>query len=174
MARREPESCQACLARSALELYVRTGERMRLDTVLPTDLGEPRACFVSLKAYGDLRGCIGTIEPVEVCLAEEIVSNAIAAGSRDPRFYPVEASELPEITYSVDVLSQPEPIGDLDGHDPKQHGLIVNGERGRGLLLPDLEGVETSTQQEQICRMKAGLSPEEPVSLFRFTVERYF
>ena len=170
-----PESLPVSLALSALERFVRRKERLELPLELPDDLARPAACFVSLHIGEHLRGCIGTIEPTESCLAAEIISNAISAGTHDPRFAPVAPEELAGISCSVDVLNPPEPIPNLDGHDPKQHGLIVESVRGgrRGLLLPDLEGVDTPDEQRSICLAKAGIGPSEPVRLYRFSVTRY-
>jgi AmmeMemoRadiSam system protein A len=120
-----------------------------------------------------LRGCIGTIEPVKDSLAEEIIANAISAATRDPRFPPVRAEELPNLKYSVDVLSAPEPcaLGDLD---PKTYGVIVEDESGRrGLLLPDLEGIKAPAEQVEIALRKAGIAPGSPVKLSRFRADRY-
>ena len=135
---------------------------------------ESRAgAFVSLKKHGELRGCIGTIEPVRRNLAEEIINNAVSAGVDDPRFWAVQLEELPELTISVDVLAPPEPIDDEDDLDPKRYGVIVSA-RGRvGLLLPNLEGIDTVAEQVGIARQKAGLRPDEPVQLARFEVTRY-
>ncbi len=146
---------------------------MRPPEHIPEELAHPAACFVSLKVGGHLRGCIGTIEPTEPCLAYEIMANAVAAGTRDPRFYPVDEDELEHLEYSVDVLSPPERISGLDGHDPRKYGLIVNGQGRRGLLLPDLEGVGTADEQLSICLSKAGLPADAEVELYRFTVSRY-
>ena len=133
------------------------------------------ACFVSLKTKsGELRGCIGTIEPSRDTLAEEIIANAINAATRDPRFAPVAPAELKNLCYSVDVLSSPEPadVGDLD---PAIYGVIVEDETGdrRGLLLPDIEGIETVSRQVEIAARKAGIPPGTTVKLSRFNVERY-
>ncbi|MGQ9807981.1 MAG: AmmeMemoRadiSam system protein A [Armatimonadota bacterium] len=169
----EPSSPHARLARAALEEYVRRGRVLPAPDDVPEDLLRRAACFVSLKKDGALRGCIGTIEPVEETLAAEIIANAISAGTRDPRFLPVTPEELPWLQYSVDVLTPPEPIPDLTGHDPRRYGLIVEGFGRRGLLLPDLEGVDTPEQQLAICLSKAGLSSPRGIRLYRFTVERY-
>ncbi len=171
-----PESLHVALARSALERFVRQRERLILPDDLPDELRCPSACFVSLHTGGQLRGCIGTIEPCARCLAEEIISNAISAGTRDPRFPPVMPRDLASLSYSVDVLNPPESIPNLDCHDPKQHGLIIESARDgrRGLLLPDLEGVDTPGEQRSICLAKAGIGLSEPVRLFRFTVTRHY
>ena len=142
---------------------------------LPEEYKDARSgVFVSLKMHGDLRGCIGTFLPVEKDIASEIVRNAIAASTEDPRFEPVIESELGEITYSVDVLSPPEPVDSLDELDPKRYGVIVSKGHRRGLLLPDLEGVDTVQRQLEIAMMKAGLVPGvDDVSIQRFEVRRY-
>ncbi len=161
------------LARLSLETVVRTGKRAALPEGLPDWMLLQRAgTFVSLKKYGQLRGCIGTIQPVTNSIAEEVLRNAISAGREDPRFDPVAEGELDELTYSVDVLGEPEPaeLGDLD---PQKYGVIVTGGRRRGLLLPMLEGVDTVEQQVSIARRKAGIGEAEPVTLQRFEVVRY-
>ena len=164
------------LARLTVETFVREGRVLDVPAVSEDSLlGQRAACFVSLKTReGDLRGCIGTVEPVQATLAEELIHNAISAATRDPRFLPVAASELAHLRYSVDVLSPPEPAS-FEELDPKTYGLIVEDARGhrRGLLLPDLEGVETAEQQLQITARKAGIPPGADVKLYRFRVRRY-
>jgi AmmeMemoRadiSam system protein A len=130
--------------------------------------------FVSLKKGGELRGCIGTIFPVTGSTGEEVIENAVSAATRDPRFPPVTESELPDIQYSVDVLSEPEDVADTGQLDPIRYGVIVSDGLRRGLLLPDLEGVDTVEEQIRIASMKAGLAPGDPnVSIQRFEVKRY-
>jgi AmmeMemoRadiSam system protein A len=164
------------LARRTVETFVREGRLVEVPNAADDSLlGARAACFVSIKTYeGDLRGCIGTVEPTKPTLAEELIHNAISAATRDPRFLPVSPSELPHLRYSVDVLSSPEPTRFQD-LNPKTYGLIVEDRRGRrGLLLPDLEGVETAEQQFQITARKAGIAPgAEDVKLYRFRVRRY-
>lgn len=172
--RRAHESPFVRLARESLETYVRTGKRLAAPEELPPELQGRAGAFVSLKKHGQLRGCIGTIAPTQPNLAEEIIENAISAGTRDPRFWPVQPEELPEITYSVDVLGKPEPVRGLDELDPKRYGVIVRGRGRSGLLLPDLEGIETAEQQVEIAKQKAGLGPGDKVSLERFEVKRYY
>lgn len=173
MSASEPVSPQARLARLALETLVQKGVTAGVPEPLPDELATQKGCFVSLHSHGDLRGCMGTVTPLYPTLAEEIISNAIAAGSRDPRFRPVEERELDHIQYSVDVLNTPEEISGLEGHDPRRYGLIVEGMGRTGLLLPDLEGVDTPDRQFSICCSKAGLTEGAPVQLYRFTVSRY-
>lgn len=166
------------LARLTVAEHLAGGE---LNDRLWRDLGAdpaiwqaPRACFVSIKnSDGSLRGCIGTIWPTQPSLAREIMANAVSAATRDPRFPPMSAGELPGALFSVDVLSPPEPVRALDQLDPARWGVIVTRGRQRGLLLPNLEGVDTVEKQLSIAAQKAGLSSLEGVSLERFSVSRY-
>lgn len=162
-------------ARRAVETYAREGRIIKPPAANSPLLRQRAACFVSIKTDdGGLRGCIGTIEPAHDNLAEELMANAIAAATRDPRFPPISAEELPSLRYSVDILAEavPAEFADLD---PKTYGVIVEDERGRrrGLLLPDIEGVDTARQQVQIAARKAGISSNEPVRLYRFHVRRF-
>ena len=163
------------LARSAVETYVLGGTQIDYFEGGTGVLGARAACFVSLKTHdGQLRGCIGTIEPAKDTLAEEIIANAINAATRDPRFSPVLAEELSQLCYSVDVLSAPEPAT-IEDLDPAVYGVIVEDESGshRGLLLPDLEGVDSVAKQVEIAARKAGIPPQTPVKLARFRVSRF-
>ena len=133
-----------------------------------------RACFVSIKTlHGDLRGCIGTILPSYPSLDREIAANAVSASTRDPRFPPMRANELDHVTFSVDVLTQPEPVTDVGELDPKAWGVIVSKGFQRGVLLPDLEGVDSVRQQLEIAASKAGISDMNGVKIERFRVDRY-
>ena len=163
------------LARLSLETFVRTGKRLeRLPEGLPTGMTDRTAgAFVSLHAHGQLRGCIGTTGPTAENVAWEIVQNAVSACSRDPRFPPVTVSELDSLEYSVDVLGRPEPISSPAGLDVKKYGVIVSCGGRRGLLLPDLEGVDTVEQQIDIARQKGGISSREKYALERFEVVRH-
>jgi hypothetical protein len=134
---------------------------------------ERAGVFVSIHKHGELRGCIGTFEPTRANVAEEVMTNALNSATRDPRFPPVAASELDDLDYSVDVLTQPEPVKDASQLDPKKYGVIVESGFRRGLLLPDLEGVDSVEEQIAICRLKAGIPPREPVKLYRFQVRRF-
>ncbi len=134
----------------------------------------PAGAFVSIKKKGQLRGCIGTIQPVRPTLVQEVVDNAVAAATRDPRFPPLTEEELGEIIISVDVLTSPEPISGPDDLEPAKYGVIVQSGHRRGVLLPDLPGVASVDQQVAIARSKAGIGPSEPVQLFRFEVNRYY
>ena len=162
------------LARYSLETFVKTRKPATLPEDLPEELTSRRAgAFVSLHKDGNLRGCIGTIMATQNTLAEEILQNAISACSRDPRFSPVEVDELDYIEYSVDVLGDPERIFSVKDLDVKRYGVIVENSGRRGLLLPDLEGVDTVEEQIAIAKRKAGIRPEEKVSLWRFEVIRH-
>ena len=172
--RREREDEYLSLARYSLEHYVRTGKQAPLPYGLSKELtGQKAGAFVSIKKDGQLRGCIGTILPVRNCLAEEILYNAVSAGTEDPRFPPVTEAELAELIYDVDVLSVPEPIASSAELDVKQYGVIVEAGQRRGLLLPDLAGVDNVEQQVAIARQKGNIGPQEPVKLWRFTVTRH-
>jgi len=134
--------------------------------------GMRAACFVSIKKGGALRGCIGTLEAAEPDLAHEIIRNARCAASQDPRFPAVTEDELPDLTYSVDVLSPSEPA-DMDSLDPRRYGVIVECGLRRGVLLPDLPGVEDAGYQVEVALQKARIGPDEDFKLRRFTVTRY-
>ena len=163
------------LARYTVEGYTRTGNKPEMPHDLPPEMySEKAGVFVSLKKNGELRGCIGTIAPVRKSIAEEIMENAISSCSRDPRFPAVEATELDDISYSVDVLGRPEEISSADELDVRRYGVIVSRGYNRGLLLPDLEGIDTPEEQIAIAKMKAGISPaERNVRLQRFEVVRH-
>jgi AmmeMemoRadiSam system protein A len=162
------------LVKETVELYVREGTiREVREKELTPDLKERAGVFVCLKIDGNLRGCIGTFQPQESTIAHEAVRNAVSAATCDPRFTCVRADELDVIEYTVDVLTPPEPIKDRRELDPRRYGVIVQAGSRRGLLLPDLEGVDSAEYQINIAMQKAGIPPGTPVSLFRFEVKRY-
>jgi AmmeMemoRadiSam system protein B/AmmeMemoRadiSam system protein A len=163
----------AALAKETVETYVKTGKRPVPPKNLAPKMKQKAGVFVSIHKLGNLRGCIGTFEPQERNVAEEIITNAISSATRDPRFSPITPDELKDLDYSVDVLTTPEPVPDATRLDPKKYGVIVEAGWRRGLLLPDLEGVDTVEYQIDICRQKGGISPDEPVQLYRFEVKRY-
>ena len=163
------------LAREAVETFVRSGQVLTPPPSTDEFLSSPAPCFVSLKTLsGELRGCIGTIEPARDTLAQEIIANAISAATNDPRFDPVRPEELANLRYSVDVLfpSEETVISELD---PSVYGVIVEDESGtrRGLLLPDIPGIDNAQQQVEIAARKAGIRGDEAIRLCRFKVERY-
>ena len=162
------------LARLSLETYVRTGKRLSaLPDGLPDALTQAQAgAFVSLHVRDSLRGCIGTTAPTTDSVAWEIVRNAVSAGTRDPRFAPVRADELDKLEYSVDVLGTPEPTTAAE-LDVKRYGVIVSCGARRGLLLPDLDGVDSVEQQIDIARQKGGIGARECYALERFEVVRH-
>ena len=162
------------LARLSFEQYVRHRKAVKCPDGLPLEMTSHRAgVFVSLKIGGHLRGCIGTISPTTACIADEIIQNAISAATQDPRFRPVTPDELPRIDCSVDVLEEAENIDSPAELDIKQYGVIVSRGGRHGLLLPNLEGVDTVDEQISIARRKAGIAPNEPVKLQRFRVVRH-
>ena len=163
------------LARASVEHYVRTGRRLEMPEGLPDDMTRRRAgIFVSLHEDGRLRGCIGTIAPVTPCVAQEIIDNGVSASSRDPRFNPVEPEELDKLVYSVDVLEPPEKVSSPSQLDVKRYGVIVTRGGRRGLLLPNLDGVNSVDEQIAIAKQKAGIAQREEVELERFEVTRHF
>jgi len=169
-------SPQAALAWQTIVSHVKTGRKPAAPEDLPRELTDQRAgVFVSIKKHGELRGCIGTISPVTKSIAEEIRSNAVSASSHDPRFSPITADELPYLTVSVDVLGEAEDIAGEDELDPARYGVIVTLGGRRGLLLPDLEGIDDASTQVGIAMRKAGIPERERqrVSLQRFEVIRY-
>jgi hypothetical protein len=167
-----PMSPIARLARETVEMYIREGKLPAAEPSVP-EMREKAGVFVSIHKHGELRGCIGTFEAVTDNVAREIISNAVSSATRDPRFSPVTRNELVDLEYSVDVLTSPVPVEDKSKLDPKKYGVIVESGWKKGLLLPDLEGVDSVEQQIDICRQKAGIFPGEKVKLYRFEVKRY-
>lgn len=161
------------LARETIELYVRQHRIINEPVELTPEMSQRAGVFVSLHRQGALRGCIGTIEPTQVNVAREVIANAISAATRDPRFPPVRPDELQDLEISVDVLMPAEPVASLAELDPKRYGVIVSLGNRRGLLLPDLEGVDTAEYQVEIALRKAGIRPQEKYNLSRFEVVRY-
>ena len=155
------------LARRAVETYVEEG-RMLGPTSLPSGLPARAGVFVTIREGGGLRGCVGTIEPTAATLAEEVVRSAVLAATDDPRFAPVERRELPSLSYEVSVLGEPERVDGMGSLDPRAYGVIVVSGYRRGLLLPDIPGLDTAEQQVGIARRKAGIGASEPVELYRF------
>ena len=172
--KRQREDPLVRLARLTVESYVRTGSVPKIPDWATDEMKIQRAgVFVSIHEHGRLRGCIGTILPVRSCIAEEILHNAVSAASEDPRFDPIQPEELPYLEISVDVLTKPERISGPQELDVKRYGVIVSCGRRRGLLLPDLDGVDTVEEQISIARSKGGISEREPVVLERFEVIRH-
>ncbi len=161
------------LAKETIEHYILTGKIFPQPVELTTEMAGKAGVFVSLKIKGELRGCIGTFSPSRENVAAEVIHNAVSAATQDPRFPPVHPEELSELEYSVDVLTEPEKVSGKKDLDVKKYGIIVKSGNRRGLLLPDLEGVDTVDDQINIASMKAGIYPGEPVELYRFEVKRY-
>lgn len=172
--KKKEESTYVKLARETIENYIKQGKIITPPKDLPEEMINQKAgVFVSLKKFGDLRGCIGTFMPTQENIAQEIIKNAISAAVDDPRFPPVTVSELEDLSISVDVLSAPEEVKDISQLDPKKYGVIVSSGYKKGLLLPDLEGVDTAEYQIDIAKRKAGIYPDEKVKLYRFEVKRF-
>lgn len=166
-------SGQVELARASIGSYVRDRKKIDPPADIPDEMKARAGVFVSIHKGGQLRGCIGTFLPAKPSIAEEIISNAIEASTRDPRFASVTKDELPLLEISVDVLGTPEPVKDIKQLDAKKYGIIVTSSGRKGLLLPDLEGVDTPEQQIEICRRKAWIGEDEPITIERFIVRRY-
>jgi MEMO1 family protein len=163
------------LARQAVETFVKEERIIENPRELSGLLEQRLACFISIKTLsGDLRGCIGTIEPARNTLAEELITNAVSAATRDPRFPPITRTELAGLKYSVDVLSEPE-AARMEDLDPRTYGVIVEeeGSTRRGLLLPNLEGIDSAEKQVEIAVRKAGIPTGTQLKLFRFRAEKF-
>ena len=171
---RQNEDCYIRLARTTIDTYIRTGNIIDVPQDLDKEMYHRRAgVFVSIKEDGRLRGCIGTIQAVQTSIAEEIIANAISASTKDPRFSPIEPWELDRLTISVDVLGEKEKIDSPEQLDPKRYGVIVTKGHKRGLLLPNLEGIDTVEEQIASSKRKAGIREDDPVELERFEVIRH-
>lgn len=162
------------LAKDTVELYVRERKIYKPDLEeFKEFLNVKKGVFVTLHKNNNLRGCIGTYSPLRDNIIEEIIMNAISSSTEDPRFPPVSVKELPFIEYSVDILEDPEEVKNLDDLDPKIYGIIVSKGFRRGLLLPDIEGVDTVDEQLRISKLKAGINPlDEDVQIYKFKVTR--
>ena len=172
--RRSQSDAYVQLARKSLESYILKRERITVPDDVPEEMLSTRAgAFVSIHKNGALRGCIGTIGPTTDCVAQEIINNAISASTADPRFPAIGPDELQWLEINVDVLGEPEDIDSEDELDVKKYGVIVSSVGKRGLLLPDLEGVDTVEQQVAIAKQKAGIHRFESVKLQRFEVIRH-
>ncbi len=172
--RRGQEDPYVKLARQSLESYILNRRVIDIPDDVPEEMLHAKAgAFVSIHKDGALRGCIGTTGPTTDCVAREIINNAISASTRDPRFSAIGPEELPRLEISVDVLGEPEDIATEDELDVKRYGVIVSSVGKRGLLLPDLDGIDTVQQQIDIAKQKAGIHRFESVKLQRFEVVRH-
>ena len=162
------------LARKTIEDYILTGRKRRITEKFPEEMHRQRAgVFVSIKKEGRLRGCIGTIQPAQDSVAEEIMENAVSAAVRDSRFSPVQPEELEKLIISVDVLGDTEEIDSPDKLDVRRYGVVVTKGYKKGLLLPNLDGVDTVEEQIAIAKQKAGIGERAQVRLERFEVVRH-
>jgi AmmeMemoRadiSam system protein A len=160
------------LAKKTVEMYIKERKVFRPQRLI-LKMKERAGVFVSIHKLGELRGCIGTLEPRMANVAEEIILNAISSATGDPRFDPITPDELKDLDYSIDVLTKPEPVKSKNQLDPRRYGVIVEAGWRKGVLLPDLEGVDSVEEQIDVCRLKAGIAPNEAVKLYRFEVKRY-
>ncbi|MGB9750039.1 MAG: AmmeMemoRadiSam system protein A [Caldisericia bacterium] len=162
------------LAKDSVELYVKERKIFKPDLEEYKEyINIRKGVFVTLHKENNLRGCIGTYSPVRDNIIEEIIMNAISSSTEDPRFPPVSVKELPFIEYSVDILENPEKVKDIDELNPKEYGVIVAKGFRRGLLLPDIEGVDTVEEQLRIAKLKAGINPlDNNIEIYKFKVTR--
>jgi len=161
------------LARKTIEANIKERRLVEAPEKLSTEMAERAGVFVSIHKKGSLRGCIGTFNATTKNVAEEVIKNAIEASTRDPRFSPITEKELDDLEISVDVLTAPVPVNSSKDLDAKKFGVIVKAGARRGLLLPDLPGVDTPEEQIRICKQKAWIADDEPVELYRFEVRRF-
>jgi AmmeMemoRadiSam system protein A len=161
------------LAIQSVRHYLEHGVPLPCPKNLTEDFQDPKSVFVTIKNGPNLRGCIGDLTPFHDTLAKEIIHNATSAASRDPRFPPVSLEELPNLKFSVDVLTPLEKVEDISQLDCRQFGLAVKSEEKLGVLLPDLEGVDTVQDQLRICLKKGRIDKDEPFDMYRFEVVRY-
>jgi AmmeMemoRadiSam system protein A len=166
------------LAKEAIKNYLETGQTIEPPKNLPENFYKQKSgVFVTIEKDNELRGCIGTYLPTKENIAKEIIANAVSAATQDYRFSPITPEELDNLTFTVSLLSEPELIDNPEKLDPKKYGLIVkciDAPQKCGLLLPDLEGIDSVKQQFSICCAKGGIDPKkDSVALFRFKVEKY-
>ena len=163
------------LALEAIHYYLLKGEILPCPFPIPSGMETRLGVFVSIKIKknGNLRGCVGTIEPSQENLAKEIIKNAVSAATHDPRFKPIKIEELEKLLFSVDILTPLEQIDSPDKLDPKQYGLFIKGNGKQGTLLPDLKGVDSTEKQIDICLKKATIPENSNYQMYRFEVERY-
>lgn len=161
------------LAQESVHHYLNHREKLSCPNPLSKELKSRSGAFVSIKKLKRLRGCIGTLEPCEPNLAMEIIENSLKAALHDPRFPPITVEELPNLSYSIDVIQPLEKISTIEELDPNTYGLVVRSNGKQGVLLPDLEGVDSTEEQIKICRTKAKISEDEPVEMYRFQVNRF-
>lgn len=161
------------LAKESVLYYLTYNAYFPLPQEIPENFLKKAGVFVTLMSREKLRGCIGTIIPQTDSIAQEILANAVAAATRDPRFPPVSLEEIAGLSFSVDVLGVAEPVNLLEQLDPAIYGVIVTSGVKVGLLLPGLEGVDTPQMQVEIACQKAGIEKEEKIHLARFQVKRY-
>ena len=165
------------LAKETIEKYIKNGETISSPEELPKKMDRKAGTFVTIIKNGDLRGCIGTFLPTKENIAQEIISNAIVAATKDYRFEPIKESELNQLSYEVSILSEPEIIKNIGELDPKKFGIIVktaNPPLKSALLLPDIEGVDTVKKQISITCRKGDINPEtEEIEIYKFKVEKY-
>ena len=162
------------LAKETIRSYITNKVTPQPPEDLAKEFMERRGVFVSIKKHGQLRGCIGTVEPTKNNVAEEVIHNAISASTQDPRFPAITPDELEDLTISVDLLSSLEKVTDPSQLNPKKYGILVSSKSKKGVLLPDLEGVDTIDEQLRISKSKGGIAHREKFEIQRFEVKRFY
>lgn len=162
------------LAIESIRYYFDNEEYMKTPADLPPEMSERAGVFVTIKINNKLRGCIGTIKPVFKSVAEEIIQNAVSAAFHDPRFYPIGEEEFDLMDIEISVLSELEPVQNVEALDPGIYGLVVEKDGRNGVLLPGIEEIDTAEKQIEYAMKKALISDAEGMKMFRFTVKKYF
>ena len=161
------------LAQESVHHFLSHHEKLSCPDPLSVDLQTRSGVFVSIKKFKQLRGCIGTLEPCEPNLGMEIIENSLKAALHDPRFSPITADELNDLSFSIDVIRPLEKVSSVEALNPSIYGLVVRSNGKQGVLLPDLEGVGSTEEQIQICRTKGKIPEQTPVEMYRFQVDRF-
>ena len=164
----------AKLAKETIRSYITEGVIPQSPENVAEEFMEKRGVFVSIKKHGQLRGCIGTVEPTKNNIAEEVIHNAVSASTKDPRFPSITPDELEDLAISIDLLSPLEKVTDPSQLDPKKYGVLVSSKFKKGILLPDLDGIDTVEEQLRIAKRKGGISRREKFKIQRFEVKRFY
>jgi len=164
------------LAKLAVETYIKDNKIIGPPKNLPQEfLLKKAGAFVTILENGNLKGCIGTYLPTRENIAQEIIHNAITAATEDYRFNSVTENDLDNLSYEVYILEKPEKIKNISELDPLKYGVLVKSNTGKsGLLLPDLEGLNTTEKQLEAVCVKAGINPElENIEIYKFEAKKY-
>jgi AmmeMemoRadiSam system protein A len=172
------------LARESIARHLRGEGEVSVDLdTLPGSLARDGACFVTLTKHGELRGCIGSLEPRRP-LVSDVCENAVSAAIHDPRFPPVRLGELKDLHIEISVLSPPRPLAYEDGDDlgaklrPGVDGVVIERGWHRATFLPQVWEKLPDPRQflEHLC-LKAHLSPDAyhrpGLDVYTYQVEKF-